>query len=41
MDKVEQYRPIVQTVLLAHSEIKPAYGEIEMEVLFDRERDRY
>jgi len=41
MDKVEQYRQIVQTTLLAHSQIKPAYGEIEMEVLFDQERDRY
>lgn len=41
MDKVAQYRQIIQDILLAHSQIQPAYGEIEMGVLFDRERDRY
>jgi hypothetical protein len=41
MDKVDSYRQIVRETLLAHSQIKPAYGEIEMEVLFDLERDRY
>lgn len=41
MDKVSQYRQIVQEILLAHNKIKPAYGEIEIDVLFDRERDRY
>jgi XisI protein len=41
MDKMSQYRQIVQEILIAHSQIKPAYGEIEMEVLFDIERDRY
>jgi len=41
MDKISQYRQIVQETLVAHSEIQPAYGDIEMEVLFDRERDRY
>jgi hypothetical protein len=41
MDKVNRYRQIVKDTLLAHSQIQPAYGEIEMEVLFDQERDRY
>lgn len=41
MDKVEHYRQIVQATLLAHSQIQPAYGDIEMGVLFDQERDRY
>lgn len=41
MDKVEHYRQIVQSILLAHSQIQPAYGDIEMELLFDQERDRY
>jgi len=42
MDKVIQYRQTIQETLLAHSKIKPTYGEIEieMEVLFDQERDR-
>ena len=41
MDKLTQYRSIIQETLLAHSQIQPVYGEIEMEVLFDPERDRY
>lgn len=41
MDKVSQYRQIVQDILIAHSQIKPAYGEIEMDVLFDQQRDHY
>lgn len=41
MDKMSHYRQIVQEIILAHSQIKPAYGEIEMEVLFAQERDRY
>lgn len=41
MDKITQYRQIIQEILLAHGQIKPAYGEIEMEILFDNERDRY
>lgn len=41
MDKVNQYRQIVQEILVEHSQIQPAYGEIEMAVLFDCERDHY
>lgn len=41
MDKVAHYRQIIQEILTAHSQIRPAYGEIEMELLFDLERDRY
>lgn len=41
MDKINTYRQIIQDILISHSQIKPAYGEIEMELLFDQERDRY
>ncbi|MCU0548033.1 MAG: XisI protein [Leptolyngbya sp. Prado105] len=41
MDKINHYRQIIQEILIAHSQIQPAYGEIEMGVLFDLERDRY
>jgi hypothetical protein len=39
MDKINQYRQIVQEILIAHSQIKPVCGEIEMGVLFDIDRD--
>jgi hypothetical protein len=41
MDKLNHYRQIIQDILTAHSQIKPAYGDIEMGTLFDHERDRY
>ena len=41
MEKVSNYRQIIQDILTAHSQIQPAYGEIEMELLFDTARDRY
>jgi hypothetical protein len=41
MDKVSSYRQIIQDILTAHGQIQPAYGEIEMQILFDTLRDRY
>jgi hypothetical protein len=41
MDKLIQYRGIIKEILLAHSQLKPVYGEIDMEVVFDEEHDRY
>ena len=41
MDKLEQYRHYVQQILTAYSRHKPAYGEIEVETIFDKERDHY
>jgi hypothetical protein len=41
MDKVSNYRQIIIDILTAHGQIKPVYGEIEMQLLFDIERDRY
>jgi XisI protein len=41
MDKLSHYRQIIQDILTAHSQLKPVYGEIEMELLFDIPRDRY
>jgi hypothetical protein len=41
MDKVAHYRQIIQEILTEHSLIQYAYGEIEMETLFDLVSDRY
>jgi XisI protein len=41
MDKVSHYRQIVLEILTDRGQIQPVYGEIEMQLLFDRERDRY
>ena len=41
MEKLEQYRHYIQQILTAYSQYKPAYGEIEVETIFDQERDHY
>jgi hypothetical protein len=41
MDKLNQYCQIIQDILTAHSQVKPVYGDIEMETLFDSVHDRY
>jgi XisI protein len=35
MDKLSDYRQIIQDIFTAHSQIQPVYGDIEMELLFD------
>ncbi len=41
MDKLSHYRQLVQEILTAHGQIQPAYGDIEMQVIFDVDRDHY
>jgi hypothetical protein len=40
-EKVQQYRAIIQAVLLAYTEIEYANGDIQNEAVFDTQRDRY
>ncbi|MBD2774035.1 XisI protein [Iningainema tapete] len=41
MEKLAQYRKIVQQMLLEYGKQKLAYGDIEVETIFDPERDHY
>lgn len=41
MVSLETYRDIVQQILAEYSTHQPAYGDVEMELIFDRQRDRY
>lgn len=41
MDKLEQYRNHIENLLKEYSNYKPSYGDVEMQLIFDRERDRY
>ncbi|MBG1268175.1 XisI protein [Nostoc sp. WHI] len=41
MDKLTRYRQLVQQILHDYSEQKPANGNIEVETIFDPERDHY
>ncbi len=40
MEKLEQYRNFVEKVITKYAQFKPSRGDIEVQVIFDRERDR-
>ncbi|NCC36182.1 MAG: XisI protein [Chloroflexia bacterium] len=41
MDKLTQYRTYIEQILREYSTYKPAYGEVEMEVVIDHQHDHY
>jgi hypothetical protein len=41
MDKLDNFRHVIQDLLMKYGECHFANGDIETEVIFDRERDRY
>ncbi|MBA3694688.1 MAG: XisI protein, partial [Acidobacteria bacterium] len=41
MDKLENYRNIIERILNEYAAIPFAYGEIDSEAVFDRANDRY
>ncbi len=40
-DKLTHYQQIVQQLLMDYAQNKPAYGEIEVETIFDTQRNHY
>jgi hypothetical protein len=41
MARIDEYRKYVQDLILQHSQYKPAYGDVEVQTIFDKERDHY
>lgn len=41
MEKLEQYRQWVMQILENYARFKPAYGDVDMHLIFDKERDHY
>jgi hypothetical protein len=41
MAPLETYRQIIEAILTEHTRIPYAYGDIQIEVVFDRAHDRY
>ena len=41
MDKLENYRNVIEGILAEYAAIPFAYGEIDSEAVFDRGKDRY
>lgn len=41
MDRIGQYRQYIQDILTEYSQYKPAYGEVELETIYDIANDHY
>lgn len=41
MAKIDQYRRLIQDILKEHSEFKSSNEDVEAQLIFDTERDRY
>ncbi|MBV7335058.1 XisI protein [Chloroflexi bacterium TSY] len=41
MDRVEEYRQAIETILTKYAQIPYAHGEIEAKTLFDHDANRY
>ncbi len=41
MDKIEAYRQYIQQILAQYGSYKLSYGEVETELIFDKDRDHY
>jgi hypothetical protein len=41
MDRIEEYREIIEKVLTDYASIPYSYGDLENRVAFDRQRDQY
>ena len=41
MDKLDHYRNTIQDILSEKGKIKLAYGDVETQTVFDKERDHY
>lgn len=41
MDTVTKYAKLIKQIINEYSQCKPAYGEIEVETVFDEERHHY
>jgi hypothetical protein len=41
MDRVTTYREIVKRIISGYAALKPSYGDIEVETIFDESNDHY
>ncbi len=41
MDTLENYRQLIRKILTDYAQVPYAYGEVQIEPVFDRENDRY
>ena len=41
MDKLEKYCNYIENILKEYSQYKPSYGDVELQLVIDRENNHY
>lgn len=41
MENVEKYRAYIEQLIKKYGQYKPSYGDVEVQMIFDREHDHY
>ncbi|MTJ54267.1 XisI protein [Anabaena sp. UHCC 0253] len=41
MDKLERYQHYIESILQEYSQYKPSYGDVELQVILDKEHNHY
>lgn len=41
MDKTSKYREYIEKIIRKYGQYKPKYGDVEVQIIFDREGDHY
>ncbi len=41
MERVDQYRTCIETIIKEYGQYKPSYGEVDVQMVFDRENNHY
>ncbi len=41
MAKIDNYRQYVKNIITRYSQYKPSYGNVEVQIVFDEQRDHY
>lgn len=41
MERINEYRTYIEQILRDYATVKPAYGDVELQLVFDHEHDRY
>ena len=41
MEKLRKYREYIEKIIREYGQYKPKYGEVEVQMIFDREQDHY
>jgi len=41
MEKLEKYRTYIEQIIKDYGSVKPSYGDVEVQILFDYEHEHY